>query len=775
MLRISILAFGFLNPFLLWGLFFAGIPLLIQWLHRRKYVERVWAAMRFLKAATESQTRRLRMESLLLLCIRTAILILAALAVAQPILESSGLLAPDETATHTLIVFDTSLSMQARTDGETVAEQARERVRNIVKAGKVGDSYQLLTIAARPRAIIRQPSFSSVDVLMEIDRLEMTESFGDVPASLDEALRLLKQSQTQGKSRTVIISDFQRTNWELDDPASRERAQRVLDELAGQSTIELVLLTTGVITNTSVLNAEAETGLVTVGTPVSISAQIRNHGRETLRQQRIQLLENDRVLQTEMVDLPANGETGVSFVTQWAEAGHHALQIRAEEDALPADNSRWLTVDVKSELAVLLVNGRPGSEPLQGATDFLELALQPLLTADTNALSRMRSSWDLRPTVINEADLVRTELAEYDCVFLCDVAFLSDDEVSRLETYVRGGGGLVIGMGNQVQLDDYNRRLSRDGQGLMPVQLVRVVGESDDETEPFHFTEPVAGSPITQPFVGNLQSGLTTANIYRYVETRTPEDSGARVVLSYQDGAPAILEHTYGSGRVLLFTTSLDDQWGSWALWPSFLPMMHETVEYVASGPKAREAIVDQPLSIELSAQDGFGQSLTLRQPDGRTRPLHGVVEEHSLRVTIDDLRQSGVYALEVTPDDTQLFAVNLDPRESHLRCFADTELSTTVLGSVGFDVLGAAGRTETTDNMTRTTTGFSRWLLVAVLTLLFIEQLMAWNGRYGLVGLLACPLVIAGASLLPVGFASLLAVALVWVIIRRWRFQKKP
>ncbi len=779
MLSFSILAFGFLNPFLLWGLLFAGVPLLIQWLHRRKYTERVWAAMRFLKAATESQTRRLRMESLLLLCVRTAILLLAALAVAQPFLESSGLLSASQTTTHTLIIFDTSLSMQTLVDGVAIAERAKEAVRNVVKSGGAGDSYQLVTIAARPEAVIRQPSFSSDDVLAEVERLATTESFGNVPASLVEAERLWDESQTSGRMRTVIVSDFQRSNWELDDPAARARAQRALDRLASQSTIEVIPLGTGEIGNTAVFDAEVETGLITVGTPLSITAQIRNHGRESLRQHRVQLLENDRVLQTETVDVPSFGEVSVSFVTQWSEPGSHPLRIQIENDALLPDNSHWLTVDVKSELSVLLVNGRPGAEPLEGASDFVELALRPSLTSETDALTtdalrRLRASWDIQPTVISEAELVRIDLADYDCVFLCDVAFLSDDEVTRIESFVRGGGGLVIGVGQQVQLDEYTRQLSREGEGLMPVQWLRVMGERDDEAEPFHFAEPVAGHPITQPFVGNPQSGLTTANVYRYVETRAAVDGGTRVVLSYQHGPPAIIENAFGSGRVLLVTTSLDDRWGSWALWPSFLPMMHETVEYVVAGTSARKTIVSQPLSIELPAREGFGQTLTLRQPDGRTRPLRGVESQDVLQLTIDDLYQSGVYALEVSPDDVHRFAVNVDSHESDLRHFGEAELSSTILGSVGFQVVGAAGRKAVADPVQKTTAGLSRWLLVAVLTLLLVEQVMAWNGRYGLFALLASPIVVAGIALLPSVVVMLLVLITAGCCAWRWRLQSE-
>ncbi|MCA9076603.1 MAG: BatA domain-containing protein [Planctomycetaceae bacterium] len=766
------LAMGFLNPFLLWGLLFAGIPLLIQWLHRRKYTERVWAAMRFLKRATESQTRRLRMESLLLLCVRTAVLLLAALAVAQPILESSGLLPSGETATHTLIVLDMSLSMQARVDGITVAERARQAVRSIVEDGSTGDSYQLVTVAAKPEVVIRQPSFSPDDVLTEIDRLVLKDSFGDVPAALIEAAELIEHFQTSGRQRTVIASDFQRTNWEFDDSGIREHTQQALDRIAARSEIILIPLETQDVSNVSVLDAEVETPFTTISTPITIMAHVRNHGREALPGHRVQLVENDRILATENVDLPSSGEVSVPFVTQWSEAGSHALEIRTGQDALLPDNHHWLTVNVKHELSVLLVNGRPATEPLSGASDFVEVALRPSLTSETDALTRLRTSWDIAPTVINEAALINTNLADYDCVFLCNVPFLSDDEVKRLEGFVRAGGGLVIGLGEQVLLDQYSRQLSQNGDGLMPVQLTQVTETPDEESEPFHFAEPVIDHLITRPFIGNPQSGLTTANVYRFVETRMASDSGARIILSYAQGSPAIIEHAYGSGRVLLITTSLDDRWGSWALWPSFLPMMHQTVEYAVAGASSRTAIVGHPITLEFPNRDDLPQTLTLTAPDGRIRQVRTVTEQDSISMTIDDLEQCGAYSLEVTPTDMEHLVVNVDPRESDLRQYRESDLSSSVLGSVGFRMLGAVGGDESTAIVARSTSGIWRWLLVVVLTLLLVEQVMAWNARYGLMALVSSPFLITTLMWRPTVFASMLLLAAIGFSVWSWRIR---
>ncbi len=188
-----LLAFGFLSPALLWGLLLVGIPLLIQWLYRRRYREEPWAAMQFLRAAARSQSRRLRLESLLLVLVRSLIVLLAVLALAEPFLESADWLTGRNVSTRQLIVLDTSLSMDYREDGVSRRDRARERVQGLVESANPGDAFQVVRIGeAPPQDIIAQPAFDHAAVLREIDRGLRSQEFGDVAAALERAAELLE-------------------------------------------------------------------------------------------------------------------------------------------------------------------------------------------------------------------------------------------------------------------------------------------------------------------------------------------------------------------------------------------------------------------------------------------------------------------------------------------------------------------------------------------------------------------------------------------------------
>ena len=99
----------------------AAAPVLIHLLSRRRYRQMDWAAMQFLLAAVRESRRRVRLEHLLLLLVRTLVIVLLVLAVADPYLESSGVLfVPGGPRTHRVLVLDGSYSM-----AYTPAERSR--------------------------------------------------------------------------------------------------------------------------------------------------------------------------------------------------------------------------------------------------------------------------------------------------------------------------------------------------------------------------------------------------------------------------------------------------------------------------------------------------------------------------------------------------------------------------------------------------------------------------------------------------------------------------
>jgi len=191
-----VLAFGFASPWLLGGLLAAGIPVLIHLLHKRKFIETEWAAMKFLLIATKKYSRRVRFEQLLVLLVRCLILLLLAIAFSRPYWSVKGAFVESTAPVHRILVIDTSFSMRWKEDSQSLFEEAKELANARVSNSNPGDAFQLIQISnSSPQALISRPSRQQTYVLDEIARLNPTEEFGNVEQALQMALEFLGQAQ----------------------------------------------------------------------------------------------------------------------------------------------------------------------------------------------------------------------------------------------------------------------------------------------------------------------------------------------------------------------------------------------------------------------------------------------------------------------------------------------------------------------------------------------------------------------------------------------------
>src|SRR4051794_11662577 len=88
--------FGLWYTALAFGAAAVAVPVLIHLLNRRRYKIVTWAAMRFLLNAQKQNTRRMRIEQLLLLLVRMALVgcIALAMAAVMPWAESLWAMVP---------------------------------------------------------------------------------------------------------------------------------------------------------------------------------------------------------------------------------------------------------------------------------------------------------------------------------------------------------------------------------------------------------------------------------------------------------------------------------------------------------------------------------------------------------------------------------------------------------------------------------------------------------------------------------------------------------
>lgn len=137
-------AAGLASAWMLWWSLAAAIPVLLHYLYRRRQRSIPWAAMQLLLQVVQREAKRVRLEQLLLLILRTLILLVLAIVLARPFWHSDFHAAGATgslPATNWIIAIDVSYSMGYRVDNESRLQAAQRRAVEIVETAKEGDAF----------------------------------------------------------------------------------------------------------------------------------------------------------------------------------------------------------------------------------------------------------------------------------------------------------------------------------------------------------------------------------------------------------------------------------------------------------------------------------------------------------------------------------------------------------------------------------------------------------------------------------------------------------
>ena len=724
---LNLLAF-FTNPLLLGWLAAASAPLIIHLWNKRKYREVSWAAIDFLLAAMRKNSRRIQLEQWILLAVRTLIIILLVLAVAQPFLEQAGLKFIAGQKTHRVLVLDGSFSMAYKPTDKSRFDRARELAAQIVDESNQGDGFTLVLLSEPPRVIVGTPAFERGAFVQEIENLRPPHGGADLPATLEKVEEILRRARQDYprlvQSEVYFLSDLGRHGWapKFAGPQDRTEFQQRSKRLSESSRLVVIDLGQSGSDNLAITSVAAADPYATVTRDVTITAEIENFGRQPRNQQLVEFFVDGRRAGEDYIDVPPGSQAGVAFNYRFDAPGDHAVEVRLATDLLDVDNHRWLSIPVKQQLRVLVIDGKPGGGDFSGSADYLAVALAPRAGDQEQSL--------VRTDVVGERELLERDLNAYDAIFLTNVEQFTGSEAQVLRAYLEQGGGLVFFLGDRVRADSYNEQLFAEAdseQRVLPARLESLVAESQYRFEPGDY-----GHPIIEAFRGQDRAGLLTTPVHRYFKLGSPERGQARVALKFENGDPVIVEEKIGRGRSILVATSADVSWTTMPMWPSFVPIVQELLSAAVGGRlDERNVEVGEALgnSVRTVASD---VRLDVRPPQGEARQVRLGVDGDYSAWSFSETDLSGLYVAQfgapISRNDT--FAVNVDTAESDLTKLELAELR----GEEVWPGIDFAYETnwqnldEAPSGEISRRAGLHRWLLYGVLGLLLTETLLAWQ-----------------------------------------------
>ncbi len=724
---------SFLNPIMLFGLAAVSVPIIIHLLNRRRFQKVVWAAMRFLQISVEKNQRRMQVEDLILLALRCLLLALLAIALARPaVLSNKGDYFGQSKVTG-VVILDNSYSMGMSDGTLTRFDKARKAGEQVLDSMPVGSATAVFLASDIAQGVIPEPTFDMNLARKILREAPLSDRASDLYPAIEKAVDTLKDRLVIRKE-IYLITDGQANGWK-----ELAGVQKILERYKTQIKVHMILVGEHEEHNLGVSDLRLASGLSPVNQPLRFEVKVSNFGKEEARDVRVGInVDNDPAGDEFTIPaLAAGASKSVSLFTKLRTEGFHSVTARIPEDRLHADDKRTIVVRGIKEVRVLLVDGEPSDEPRASETYFLRNALVPVS-------AEVAADYFVKASTITAPELSQARLDDYDAVILANVADCSETALKAMEQYLRRGGGLMIFPGGKVNVTFYNDQLFTRLK-FLPAALGPARGEAEQEEKFFTFQEKDYQHPVVAIWNDPASGTLGSAHFFRAFalqvpaiakqESQKPQDAGEpEVILKYADGQPALVERTWGLGKVVLFSSTADTAWNDLPVRLAFVPLVHRALGSIVSRQ-------DEGLNIRVGAtfsrrvgREALDKDVTFfkpRQTDALNDLRHIDMVNGWPMVMYDRTDVAGLYEANVTEPALSIkFAAQPEPSESSLDELSASQLSTlkTVASVTPWSPnLSLRGMVE------RDRTGLEFWLPIAILALLigFTETFLGqWFSR---------------------------------------------
>ncbi len=690
------------GAFAIAGAIGASIPLIIHLLNRERARRLVFSTVRFIQMSHQTNVQRHKLKRLLLLLMRILMLILLGLAFARPFFAQDITTTPELGGIrNAVIILDTSYSMQY----EEIFNNAKKEAINRLDRLDGADAVALILSADKVRKILPIDS-EHQHIRTAIENAELTNYTTDYLDAIQTADEILK-SISVGQKQIYLVADLQKSGWEN---------FLATDRLSPDVDIEFIDVSKEQPDNRAITAINVPPVILLEQKNTELVARVHNFSTERVENLPVSLYIDDRRVETSQLDIEPNDSSDASFnvkIDLQTESAHTGW-VEIESDALEIDNRHYFTVQSMKSIKVHCVNGESNRNDIYDETFFLTRALKNT-GADGAPIDYTES------TAFPSDDAIK----RYDVLILANVSSISATEADRLKTYVNGGGGLIIAVGDQVNTDVYQQHLGESENPLLPCTLTQATGDAIGK-ETFQVIASVDyRHPIFMPFSNPNHGDFAKGRFYRFYQSAPVTD--ATVLASFDDGNPAIVEKIYGNGRVLCYTSSIDREWNDLPIHGVYLPFLHETIKYLAL--KQAGQIPDYRVGdgIEYSGtQESAGKEVAVFDPD-RKETRFKLNEQGNL--FYENSENPGIYSVHKSGEKPQYFVVNVDTVESDLTPRNPEELTSMLIGTTETD----RTPTELTDEVIKKyeedverNQSLSTYLLLAVFALAITEMFLA-------------------------------------------------
>lgn len=542
----------FLQPIIFWALPLLLLPVIIHLINRLRHKPQVWAAMRFLQAATRSAVSHAKLRQFLILAMRVLAVLLLILFLARPL--SGNWLgwmwhpAPDAI----VLMLDRSASMQELSaDGTTSLRE--EALQIFLRNAKTFDGrarFVLLDSASQ-----RAEELASINSLSSLSSVRATDTAADWPAMFASLLKWSLDAKP-GSLEVWVATDLQKSNWRPTDSVWR--------------TVEAQFAGAGLQVRFRLLEL-SHSGKGEQSVRLDEVAGPSNRSRDKMKYSALLQGNSDgtKAATTSSLTVTVNG----SSTDQTTTLREGTTRTHANADIGANTNGGWIKLSLPPD-------GSPQDNTSYGVYGPIQAARSLVVAEDKKtgrivelALKTAGSVQRIEPTATLPV------LQSFQTI-VWQGAIPNSGLADALRQHVTGGGTLLLLPSAKPSAATPSTASGELLAGLAWISIDTITNAAslrverwNEEEGPFVRTEEGYSLPLKQTEFSRrwIVSGATNT------------------LAAFADGAPLLTRQTLGEGKIYLMTTLPLPGWSTLGEGPVLVPMLTRLAEIALSrNPNAR-------------------------------------------------------------------------------------------------------------------------------------------------------------------------------------------
>lgn len=544
---------SYLSPSFFFALPLISVPLIIHLLLKRHAKQVQFSDIRFIKQAVSKIIRIQKLKEILLLILRTSLIFLIIFLFSKPVIHLGGILPDKDTPLVSVIFIDNSYSMGTiDAEGKNRFDIAKQITKKIIKDKMTKyDRTSLFLISDKIEPVIPEFSSNKHELISELEKCKLSDRLTDLMLALNSGYKMLLNSSSINK-QIIILTDMASHGFSEIDENKIENFDKKVKLI-------FIDVTKKEISNRFISNLSYPKAFVDEECRIKYTI-FSGALKQKESKFAASLYVNDKKVNQAFIEENKKSigkAEGEEFIHTFTEPGEYNCKIMlTPSDNLAIDDIFYFKIICREKIKILAVDGDPSISPYRSETFYVKSALTV-------------KGMPAESSFCNLVNFSNFNLEKFDVLILCNVENLEKERLNDILKFLKKQKGLIFFLGDKVDIDFYNNELYQ--YKLLPAKLIRAE-ELSKET-----------NILSAKFEGAFNSA-----IFKKYYITIPTD-GSNILMKFANESPFLIE-LENKGKILMFTSTADRDWNNLAVKPSFLPLIHQVINYITENKGLVEA-----------------------------------------------------------------------------------------------------------------------------------------------------------------------------------------